>query len=109
MKTLLDELPQGGNFRITGHGIVVKKDDQRYGEVRENAERDNMPAANTHPPVYVDGPTDRPRHPPAPPEMPQFRGQPLPDGMRGAYRGGGGYRGQANYNRGTGRGTRGHY
>ena len=87
----------------------MKKDVQRYGEVRENAERDNMPAANTHPPVYVDGPTDRPRHPPAPPEMPQFRGQPLPDGMRGAYRGGGGYRGQANYNRGTGRGTRGHH
>ena len=53
MKTLLDELPQGGNFRITGHGIVVKKDDQRYGEVRENAERDNMPAANTHPPVML--------------------------------------------------------
>ena len=109
MKTLLDELLQGGNFRITGHGIVVKKDDQRYGEVRENVERDNMPAANTHPPVHVDGPTDRPRHPPAPPEMPEFRGQPSPDGMRGAYRGRGGYRGQANYNRGTGRGTRGHY
>ena len=102
MKTLLDELPQGGNFRITEHDIVVKKGDQRYGEVRENAERDNMSAVNTHP-VYVDGLTDLPRHPPAPPKMPQFRGQPLPDVMRGRYRGGGGYRGQANYNRGTGR------